>query len=87
MEIMTAPTMLRPNEIAKSFHVSSGLIRKLIASGELGAVKVGRALLVPETELADFLQQRRFQPAQKLSAEAPGRASKGAAPKSSGRSR
>jgi len=51
-------TLFTPDEVARRLRVSSRTVRRLCASGELEAARVGRALRVPERALAEYLAVR-----------------------------
>jgi len=42
-------------EVATALRVSESSVRRLIASGEIAAKKIGGSIRVPEEALADFL--------------------------------
>jgi len=44
-------------EVAKILRTSCQLVRRMIHSGELPAVKVGREWRIPSTGLIDFLEE------------------------------
>ena len=51
--------MLTIGEVAHALRVSAKTIQRQIASGELGAVRIGRGVRVPVTELEIFISKRR----------------------------
>jgi excisionase family DNA binding protein len=50
-----APRLLRIEEVARQLAVSRSMAWKLIAAGELRAVRIGRAVRVRPTDLEAFL--------------------------------
>lgn len=46
-------------QIAKRLHLHEQTVRKMIKTGELGHVKIGRYKLVTEQQLAAFIDARR----------------------------
>jgi excisionase family DNA binding protein len=52
------PDAYRVDEAAQAVGLSERETKRLIASGELGSVKVGRARLVPRTAISAFLNAR-----------------------------
>ena len=44
------------NEVAKSLSVSRITVYRLIKSGQLQALKVNRAVRIPETSVLDFIE-------------------------------
>ncbi len=57
MEMLDLLTVI---EIAEYLKTSKQQVRKMIASGELGAVKVGREYRVPLDALATWLDSNRY---------------------------
>ena len=51
-------TLFTPDEVARRLRVSSRTVRRLCASDQLEAVRVGRALRLPEHALAQYLPVR-----------------------------
>lgn len=50
--------VLNVNEAADALNVCAQTVRRLIASGELESVHVGRAVRVPKTALVDFITRQ-----------------------------
>lgn len=48
----------RPREVAEMTGIEYKVVLELIHSGDLGAVKVGRLHVVPDTALQEFLANR-----------------------------
>ena len=46
---------LRPREVAEALGIGLTLARELIGKGEIKAIKIGRAVVVPRTEVERFL--------------------------------
>ncbi|WP_297029225.1 helix-turn-helix domain-containing protein [Thermogutta sp.] len=44
---------------AKRLAVSRGRVHQLVASGRIKAIKIAKALLIPESELAKYERDRR----------------------------
>ncbi len=53
------PRFYSVQEIAEQLDVSERTVRRWIASGELVAHKLGRAVRVSDSDLRDFLARRR----------------------------
>jgi len=53
-------------EVAKELHKSPSTVRRYIYEGHLGAVQIGRDLLIPEKELFEFLRKNANKPNIKL---------------------
>ncbi len=53
------PCFYSVHEIAEQLDVSERTVRRWIASGELVAYKLGRAVRVSDSDLRDFLARRR----------------------------
>jgi excisionase family DNA binding protein len=51
------PLLLRPEEAARAVALSRSTIYRMIASGELAAVRIGRTLRVPAQALRDWVAQ------------------------------
>lgn len=51
------PQLFRPRTLAREWDMSPSMVYKLIASGELTAVKVGRSTRVSGEAAADFLRR------------------------------
>ena len=49
------PLLLRPQEAARALALSRSTIYDMIASGELAAVRIGRALRIPAQALRDWV--------------------------------
>lgn len=48
----------RPKELAEALSIGLTFARELIAKGEIKSVKIGRAVLVPRSEVERFLEKR-----------------------------
>lgn len=59
---MGAPALLTVAEVADLFRVSSMTVYRLIRSGELPAVRVGRSYRVREDDLQAYLQSQVVDP-------------------------
>jgi len=53
--ITTDETTLYVREVAAMLRVSPMVIHRLIAAGELSAIRVGKSIRIPRTELERFL--------------------------------
>jgi excisionase family DNA binding protein len=51
--------MMRLVGVAQALNVSVSTVRRLIAAGDLAAVRVGRQLRVPTAAVSDFLNTNR----------------------------
>ena len=51
------PLLLRPQEAARALALSRSTIYDMIASGELAAVRIGRALRIPAQALRDWVAE------------------------------
>lgn len=60
---MSAPPLLTVAEVADLFRVSSMTVYRLIRTGELPAVRVGRSYRVREDDLQSYLQSQVVDPA------------------------
>jgi len=62
MPTVTVPPMLTVSEVAARLSISEKTVKRLIASGDIAAIKAGVAVnsgyRVPETALAEFIRQR-----------------------------
>lgn len=52
--------LLRPQEAADALGISRARLYQLLATGELGSVKLGASRRVPTVELDAFVQRLRF---------------------------
>lgn len=59
---MSAPPLLTVAEVADLFRVSSMTVYRLIRTGELPAVRVGRSYRVREDDLQSYLQAQVVDP-------------------------
>ncbi|MBI1949353.1 MAG: helix-turn-helix domain-containing protein [Deltaproteobacteria bacterium] len=48
----------RPREVAQALGLGITLVRSLIARGELRSIKLGRAVIVPRSEVERFIAAR-----------------------------
>jgi len=53
-------------EVAKELQKSPSTVRRYIYEGHLGAIQIGRDLLIPEKELFEFLRKSANKPNIKL---------------------
>jgi len=51
--------LLAPTEVAARMAVSRGMVYKLVRTGELAAVYIGRLPRIAEADLAAFLERQR----------------------------
>ncbi|MDG2263210.1 MAG: helix-turn-helix domain-containing protein [Actinomycetota bacterium] len=56
MSTRPAPRYLTPNDVAADLQVSSMTVYRLIHSGDLPAVRIGRSFRVATTDLNTFLE-------------------------------
>lgn len=56
--IISYNSALDVRQVAAALDVSEWLVRKLISSGELRHVRIGRLIRVPHSELAGFLDRK-----------------------------
>jgi len=59
-------TVYTVKEVAKELHKSPSTVRRYIYEGHLGAIQIGRDLLIPERELFEFLRKNANKPNIKL---------------------
>ncbi len=57
----SVPTYMTVAEVADQMRVSKMTVYRLIHSGELEAVRVGRSFRVPENAVQEFLSKSYFQ--------------------------
>ena len=57
----SGPTFMTVAEVATQMRVSKMTVYRLVHSGELEAVRVGRSFRVPETAVEEFLSKSYFQ--------------------------
>lgn len=55
---MTAPQLLKAEEVAARLGVSPGHVYRLVERGDLAKVKIGAAMRVSEDALAKFIEER-----------------------------
>ena len=60
-EMASGPTFLTVAEVADQMRVSKMTVYRLVHSGELEAVRVGRSFRVPERAVEEFLGKSYFQ--------------------------
>lgn len=53
------PLSYRPKDLSKALGISLNYAYRLIASGELGAIRTGRRILVPKKEAEAWLERQR----------------------------
>jgi excisionase family DNA binding protein len=58
MELVETKTLLTVEEAAQRLSLSRNFIFRLIASGELTSIAVGRARRIPLTALVEFVRSR-----------------------------
>ena len=61
MSMASGPTLLTVAEVAGQMRVSKMTVYRLVHSGELEAVRVGRSFRVPENAVQEFLGKSYFQ--------------------------
>jgi len=54
----TTPTLLTLPQAMTALGVRYGTMRKLVRAGELKFVKIGRRVLLPSTEISNFIAAR-----------------------------
>lgn len=54
------PQMFTVREVARALRVSESTVRRIVASGELEAVKIRNVVRVPKTRLERWLATRRY---------------------------
>ena len=52
------PPVLDADDVATILGVTSKTVRKLVNSGELNSIKVGRLIRIPKDMLIDYLERR-----------------------------
>lgn len=52
---MSQKLLLRPTEAAEALSISRAMVYRLIASGEIGSVRIGTAIRVPRAALEDYI--------------------------------
>jgi excisionase family DNA binding protein len=60
-EMASGPTYMTVAEVAGQMRVSKMTVYRLVHSGELEAVRVGRSFRVPESAVEEFLSKSYFQ--------------------------
>jgi excisionase family DNA binding protein len=60
-EMASGPTFMTVAEVATQMRVSKMTVYRLVHSGELEAVRVGRSFRVPEKAVEEFLSKSYFQ--------------------------
>lgn len=53
------PQLLRPREISQRLGLSRAMVYRLIESGELKAIRIGKSIRVDAAEFARFVDERR----------------------------
>jgi excisionase family DNA binding protein len=53
---MTNEKYLKPEEVAERYQVSRRMVYKMVALGQLKAIKFGGALRIPESALTEFVK-------------------------------
>lgn len=56
-------TFHTPAEIAAALRITSGMVYKLVSTGQLRAVRIGSALRIPTSELDRYLSENSTTPA------------------------
>lgn len=51
-----------PEELAKRFKVSLSSIYKLVRSGEIPSIRLGKIYRIPDSDLQQYLRKQRFKP-------------------------
>jgi len=54
----TEPLLLRAEEVGSLLRVSKSMVLKMVASGELPAVRLGSAVRIPAALLRDWVRER-----------------------------
>jgi excisionase family DNA binding protein len=58
--LLVVPVALRLGDAARALAVSTRTVRRLVASGELAASRIGRVLVIEVRELEAFLAKTRI---------------------------
>lgn len=53
------PQLLRPREISQRLGLSRAMVYRLIESGELKAIRIGKSIRIDANELTRFIDERR----------------------------
>jgi excisionase family DNA binding protein len=69
MERDPEPDLYSVNTVAKRLDVSADTVRRLIARGELSAIRIGVSVRVPAAEIESFVERRRGIPRRRRSAK------------------
>jgi len=55
--LLRIPSLLRPEDVAKILRISRSYVYSLLQTGELPAVRIGKACRVRPKDLEEFIEQ------------------------------